>query len=381
MSAPAPRDPSLPRPAPAGSPAEAARRLKEAARALGFDPVGIAPAQLPARELARLEAWLAEGRQAGMDWLAKDSAARADARALLAGAQAVLMVGLAYSAPAAELAPRDEEGRPLGWTSTYAQGPIDYHRVFAARLTALEEFCRALLPGSAARRTCDTAPLLERAFAHQAGLGFWGKNTMLINARRGSAFFLGGLIVDRPLPPDAPDPLASCGSCTRCLDACPTAAFPAPYVLDAGRCIAYLTIEHRGPVPAELRAEVGQHVFGCDVCQAVCPFNRRFGAPADEELAAAAERTHPPLLELAARAQTSFKKLARGTAFYRAGKKSFLRNLATAAGNADDARLLPLAEELAGHPDPAVAEHGRWAAERLAGPQGAPRCEGSDRVL
>ncbi|HBP21834.1 MAG TPA: tRNA epoxyqueuosine(34) reductase QueG [Planctomycetes bacterium] len=366
MSAPSPRDPSLPAPAPAGSPAEAARRLKAAARELGFDPVGIAPARLPAQELERLEAWLAAEHQAGMDWLAEDSAARADAGSLLAGAEAVLMVGLAYPAPAAELSARDEAGRPLGWTSTYAQGPIDYHRVFAARLTALEDFCRALLPGCATRRTCDTAPLLERAFAHQAGLGFWGKNTMLIHARRGSAFFLGGLIVDRPLPPDGPQPLASCGSCTRCLDACPTDAFPAPYVLDAGRCIAYLTIEHRGPVPAELRAEVSQHVFGCDICQAVCPFNQRFAPPADAELAAAPERTHPPLLELAARAQTSFKKLARGTAFYRAGKKSFLRNLATAAGNAGDASLLPLAEELARHEDPAVAEHGAWAAARLS---------------
>ncbi|MGE0709290.1 MAG: tRNA epoxyqueuosine(34) reductase QueG [Planctomycetota bacterium] len=357
----APSEPRLESPPPAESPLEAARRLKEAARALGFDPVGLAPPRLPPEELARLEGWLAAGHQGRMDWLAHDPAARGDAGRLLEGAGAVLMVALPYAAPSAAL-PAD--GR-RGWVARYAQPELDYHRVFAARLEGLKEFCAALLPGVATRRFCDTAPLLERAFAYQAGLGFFGKNTLLINARRGSATLLGGLIVAAPLPADGPAPLASCGACTRCLEACPTQAFPAPHVLDARRCVSYLTIEHRGPVPEELRAGVSRHVFGCDLCQAVCPFNERFAAAPDPELSPDPAREHPDLLELAAQATASFKGLARGTAFYRAGKTSFLRNLATAMGNAGDPACAPALRELAAHPDPAVSEHARWALRRV----------------
>lgn len=357
-----PREPALAPPtAPVREWGEAAAALKVAARALGFDPVGIAPPRVSPREGERLQAWLAAGYQGNMDWLGGDP--RTDASQLLEGAGAVLMVGLPYEA---QTEPLPQGAR--GWVSAYAQAPLDYHRVFAARLEALRAFWLALVPGASARRLCDTSPLLERAFAHAAGLGFWGKNTNLIHARRGSTFFLGGLIVDRPLPPDGPEPLAECGTCTRCLEACPTDAFPGPYVLDATRCISYLTIEHRGPYPEALREGVGQHVFGCDICQAVCPWNQRFAAPPDPELAPEPERRHPDLFELYAAAQASFKGLARGTPWYRAGKRSFLRNLATAMGNSRAPELRPALEELAAHEDPAVAEHARWALGRLESP-------------
>ena len=357
-----PKDPVLTEPEPAADLSSATEALKAAAAQLGFAPVGVAAPELPAQELERFSAWLAANHYGRMDWIAREPEARADARQLLPNAGAVLMLGLPYEAQTDPL-PRDARG----WVAAYAQAPLDYHRVFAARLEALAGYWRALVPGAEARRLCDTSPFLERAFAHAAGLGFWGKNTNLIHARRGSTFFLGGLIVDRPLAPDGPDPLASCGSCTRCLEVCPTDAFPEPYVLDASRCISYLTIEHRGPYPEELREGVGQHVFGCDLCQAICPWNERFGAEPDAELAPDVARRHPPLLELYEEARQSFKRLARGTPWYRAGKTSFLRNLATAMGNASDPALDAPLTELAEHEDPAVAEHARWAQARRGG--------------
>lgn len=354
---------------PAESLAEAARSLKEAALGLGFSQVGIAPARLPAAEVARLEAWLAEGRQGMMGWLAKGAAGRCDAGTLLEGAESVVMVALPY--PAAEELPGEASGTAV--VSTYAQAPTDYHRVIAPRLGRLIQVWEQLVPGARARRFCDTAPLLERAFALRAGLGFVGKNTQLIDPRRGSFFFLGGLILDRRLPADAIDEVSSCGSCTRCLEACPTDAFPEPYVLDARRCISYLTIEHRGPYAEELRAQVGGHVFGCDVCQTVCPWNAKFAAASDAELEADPARRAPDLLALAEQAQASFKGLARGTPWARATKRGFLRNLATAMGNRGDARHEGVLEALSRHEDPGVADHARWARSRLRPPHRGDR--------
>ena len=343
---------------PAASPAEAARRLRAAARELGFDPVGLAPARLDAAEAARLLGWVEAGHHGVMDYMAREPARRTDAEALLEGARTVLMVALPHEPerrpdPAAAL----PAGR--GVVSTYARPAFDYHRVVAGRLERLVELVPRLLPGARARRFCDTAPLAERAFARRAGLGFVGKNTQLISRRRGSFLFLGGLVLDRELPHDAPDPIGGCGTCTRCLDACPTGAFAAPYVLDARRCISYLTIEQRGAWPEELRARAGAHVFGCDVCQAVCPWSRKFAAPADPELAPDPERTDPDLAALARRLLAGFKSFARGTPWERPGKRGVLRNLATALGNTGGDR--GALEELARHEDPGVADHARWA--------------------
>ncbi len=349
---------------PAASPAEAARRLKAAARELGFDPVGIAPATLDPRERERLLGWLAAGRHGVMSYLASAPEERCDARSALPGAEAVLMVALVYPPELERTTTAAEPGR--GVVSRYAQAPYDYHRVLSGRLTLLEQLVQRLLPGAQARRFCDTTPLLERAYARAAGLGFVGKNTQLIHPRRGSYFFLGGLVIDRALPRDEPlDPTVSCGSCTLCLEACPTQAFAAPHDLDATRCISYLTIEERGPWPEPLREQTGAHVFGCDICQAVCPWNHKFAPPGDPELAPDPARVDPPLEELTRKVLSGFKSLARETPWYRPGKRAFLRNLATALGNAGTARHRPLLEELAAHENPTVAEHARWALERL----------------
>jgi epoxyqueuosine reductase len=346
---------------PAKSPADAARRLKDAARSLGFNPVGVADAELPAVDAERLQAWIDAGRNGDMAYLNRADRDRANPETLLEGAKSVLMVGLAYPPN------RSTEPAAPGTAriSTYAQANLDYHRVLGARLALLVDYACELLPGAKARRFCDTAPLLERAFAVRAGLGFVGKNTNLIHRTLGSYFFLGGLALDRRLPADGPDPIGACGTCTRCLEACPTDAFPAPYVLDARRCISYLTIEHRGAYAEELRADVGNHAFGCDVCQAVCPWSVKFSPAGDPELASDPNRTDPPLLELYARARDGFKSLARGTPWERTGKRGFLRNLATAMGNHGDASHRDAVDELAAHEDPAVAEHGAWAQAKL----------------
>lgn len=380
----------LPPAGPAASPAEAARALARAARRLGFSAFGIAPARLPDEARARLREWLEAGRQGAMSYMAQAPDDRADAASVLPGARAVLVVTLPY-APPRDLPPgRVDEA----WVATYAQAPLDYHKVIAPRLEALRLHALALLPGAQARRFCDTTPLLERGFAVAAGLGFVGKNTLVIDPLRGSSFVIGGVALDRDLPavdaagepiPDggpAPPLQAGCGTCTRCLDVCPTQAFPAPHVLDAGRCISYLTIEQRGAVDPALRELTGNHVFGCDLCQTVCPWNEKFALPPDRELAPDPARAQPPLLALARRALEGFKGIARATPFDRAGKRGFLRNVATALGNARDPRARPLLETLGRHDDPAVAEHARWALERLpAALPGPTRVERESRDL
>lgn len=368
------KDPELPPPAsPAATPADAARELARAARWLGFSAFGVAPARLPDAERDRLRVWLAAGRHAGMDYMAHAADDRADAASILPGARSVLVVTLPY-APPRDVPPGHVDE---AWVATYAQGPLDYHKIIAPRLEALRLHALALLPGAQARRFCDTTPVLDRAFAVAAGLGFVGKNTLVIDPQRGSTFVIGGVAIDRdlpavdahgePLPDGGPAPPApgGCGTCTRCLDVCPTQAFPAPHVLDARRCISYLTIEHRGAYDPALRAQVGNHVFGCDLCQTVCPWNEKFALPPDRELAPDRERAQPPLLALAWRALEGFKGIARATPFDRAGKRGFLRNVATALGNARDPQARPLLETLARHEDEAVAEHARWALERL----------------
>lgn len=361
--------PCLPAPAPARDPSQAARRLEAAALELGFVAAGIAPAVLPAPEPERLLAWLAAGHHGDMDWLAERAAERADARALLPGARSVLMVALPHE-PERRARPDPTPPTGRGYVASYAAARLDYHRVVAARLEALERFVADLLPGERARRFCDTTPLLERAFARAAGLGFVGKNGCLIDPRRGSFLFLGGLALTAALPPDGPQPDATggCGTCTRCLEACPTAAFPAPWVLDARRCLSYLTIEKKGSWPEELRAAAGTHVFGCDLCQTVCPWNK-FSPPADPELAPDPARREPELLPLLRRARDAFKGLARGTPWERAGKRGLLRNAITALGNAGrrEPEVVAELEALAGHEDEGVRAHARWALARLAG--------------
>src|SRR3954469_23103586 len=242
------------------------RRLKAEATRLGFDQVGIAPAVAPPGYPRFLD-WLAAGHAAGMGYLERRAGARAHPDHVLEGARSVVVVSFVYgrSEPA-------EPGPTQGRVARYARG-ADYHEVLWRRLEALLAWLRAERPDVAGRAVADTAPLLERDFARLAGLGWIGKNTMLIDRRLGSFTVLGALLVDVELRYDEPMERGPCGTCTRCLDACPTDAFAAPYQLDARRCLSYWTIEHRGPIPDEFAGQLGDWAFGCDVCQDVCPWN------------------------------------------------------------------------------------------------------------
>jgi epoxyqueuosine reductase len=229
------------------------------------------------------------------------------------------------------------------------------------------------VPGCRGRGVVDTAPLLERDFARRAGLGWFGKNTMLLNKRLGSYFFLGALLVDIELRPDAPQETTHCGTCTACLDACPTQAFPEPGLLDARRCISYLTIELRGPIPVEFRAPLGDWVFGCDICQEVCPWNRK--APSATEPAFQPRTDLEPLdlMEALGLSEEAFRRRFRGTALMRAKRRGLLRNAALALGNQGDLAALPALRHALNDPEPLIREAAQWAIERILSSARRPR--------
>ena len=242
--------------------------IKQQAHALGFELAGIAPATA-ADGFDRLREWLAEGFAGDMDYMHRHAEARRHPSSILPEVRSVVMVGMNYQA-----ADRGQNAVGTGKVARYARGD-DYHDVLRRRLSQLLEWVREQVPSCRGRGVVDTAPLLERDFARRAGLGWFGKNTMLLNKRLGSYFFLGALLLDLELQPDLVHQGSHCGSCTACLDACPTQAFPQPGQLDARRCLSYLTIELKGPIPEPLREPLGDWVFGCDVCQEVCPWNRK----------------------------------------------------------------------------------------------------------
>ncbi len=248
-------------------------RIKDHAHALGFELVGVAPA-VEADGFAHLQDWLAQGFAGEMDYMARHAAARRHPESMLPTVRSVVMVGINYKHHWTSPRNRCTHHRSLGRLSTYAGG-LDYHDVLRDKLKALLEWIQQQAPGTRGRAVVDTAPLLERDFARRAGLGWFGKNTMLIDKKLGSYFFLGALLLDLALQADEPFGTAHCGTCTRCLDACPTDAFVGPYRLDARLCISYLTIEMRGAIADELRPLMGDWIFGCDVCQEVCPWNRK----------------------------------------------------------------------------------------------------------
>jgi epoxyqueuosine reductase len=329
------------------------------ARELGFDLVGVASAE-PPRELAAFAPWVAAGHAGEMAYLSGQVEKRSDARAAFPWARSLVCVGLQYDTPG----PYSTEAPPgRGWISRYAWGD-DYHDVLKALLERLAERLTERVGPFRARAYADTGPIVERAYAAAAGLGAWGKNTCLLHPEHGSWFFLGELVTDLELQPDAP--LRDlCGSCTACLEACPTGALPAPYQLDATRCISYLTIEQRGAIPEELRAPLGRHAFGCDICQDVCPWNRRRrhrGGPAFEARPGLAA---PDLAELAALDAAAFSARFRQSPVKRAKRRGLLRNVAVALGNSGGAEARPALERLAADDDALVREHARWALRRL----------------
>ena len=350
------------------TPAELTRAVVAAARELGFHAVGIAPVE-PARRFRAFEDWVERGMHGDMAYLADPAQrlARADLGTLLAGARSVVVVALAYEAgvvPAARL---------RGQVARYARAR-DYHTIIKARLRDLADRLSGMVGRPVASRPCvDTAPVLERELAERAGLGFVGKNTLLIAPGLGSYLLLGEILLDVELAPTAAEAAARsrCGTCTACLDACPTGAFVGPHVLDARRCISYLTIEHRGPIPRELRPALGTRIFGCDVCQEVCPFNAAAPArtapdPALALTSRAAERSAPDLLRTLGLGAAQMRQLVRGTPLRRAGRDGLLRNVCVALGNAGDPAAIPaLARALAADRSPLVRGHAAWALGRL----------------
>jgi epoxyqueuosine reductase len=338
--------------------------IKAAARALGFDLCGIAPADdFP--ELSFLREWLDRGYAGEMAWMARTADRRADVRHVVPGARSVIVTATLYNTdrPYSDRLPRD-----VARVSRYGWGD-DYHDVIGRRLRALLEWIRASLDpreaeGFDARVYVDTGPVQERVYAQYAGLGWIGKNTCLINPELGSWLFLGEIICTLPLDPD-PQGLEQCGSCTRCLDACPTGALVEPGVLDSTRCLSYLTIELRGPIPAEQRPQLGLHVYGCDICQEVCPYNRPAPHSDDPVWQPRPGLDLPRLVDLWRRSDGQWRRLLKGSAMRRARLAGLRRNLAVAIGNSGEPEAVAALDEQAGDrpsaDDPIVRDHVAWA--------------------
>ncbi len=338
-------------------------RLKRQARELGFDLVGVAPAG-PADGFDRLRAWLAAGYAGTMDYLHKHAEARRHPASILPEVRSVVMAGLSYNSGPADEAERPVPAATAGRVARYARG-ADYHEVLWRRLERLLGWLQAERPGCHGRAVADSAPLLERDFARRAGLGWIGKNTLLLNRDVGSFVVLGALLVDLELRPDDPYESDHCGSCTACLDACPTGAFPAPGVLDARRCVSYLTIEHKGPVPPALRAGVGDWVFGCDVCQEVCPWNRGAAPGSEPKLQSRPWLAALDAAELLGLTEEEFRRRFAGTALLRARRRGLLRNAALVLGNRGDRSALPALRRAMDDPEPWVRDAAAWAVAEI----------------
>jgi epoxyqueuosine reductase len=338
-----------------------AQEVRALASECGFELAGVVRAE-PTDDVGRYREWAADGNAGEMRYLTDYRAdVRQDPRNLLPSARSIICVGKLYQTPGPHTAEFDEEDR--AWISRYAWGD-DYHDVLRRGLERLAVRI-AERAGSFESKICvDTAPLLERSYARLAGLGWIGKNTCLINQQSGSWFFLGELLLSLEIPPDAPPP-DRCGNCRRCIDACPTAAIVphgAEYTIDSRLCISYFTIEQRGAIPEDMRAGIGTHVFGCDICQDVCPWNRR--APMTSDPAFAPRHFAPPLADMAALSELEFRSMFRGTPVTRARYSGFLRNVVIAMGNCGLPQFRGVLERLAESEDLIVAEHARWALER-----------------
>jgi epoxyqueuosine reductase len=340
----------------------AAAEIRAKARALGFDAVGFARAELGPEAGARLQEFLAAGHHGEMGWLAARADERADPRALWPEVRSVIALGMSYVPAGDAMATLGRGDR--GNISVYARHR-DYHDLVKGRLKHLAQFIVSRAgTGAEVKVFVDTAPVMEKPLAQSAGLGWQGKHTNLVSRAHGSWLFLGEVFTTLDLPPDAPH-ADRCGSCTRCIIACPTAAIPAPYRLEARRCISYLTIEHGGPIPEEFRAAVGNRIYGCDDCLAVCPWNRFAQTGREAKLAARADLEAPSLAALSRLDDAGFRALFAGSPIKRIGRNRFLRNVAIAIGNSAEPELLPEVLRLRGESDPVLAEAASWAVRRL----------------
>jgi epoxyqueuosine reductase len=344
--------------------------IKRLASEAGFDLAGIAGvADTPEHRF--FPEWIADGRAGEMKYLEARNESGELKRASLANiapwARSVVVCALNYNTD--EPYSTHAGSTRQGWISRYAWSQRDYHEVVLEKLRALEtrllEICeQQKVPTPRTWCYVDTGPVIERIFAQYAGIGWIGKNTCILNEQLGSWLFLGIMLTSLELTPDLPPP-DRCGSCTRCLDACPTEAFPSPYQLDASRCISYLTIEKRGAIPEALRPGIGRQVFGCDICQDVCPWNREAPMTKTSELQPRARLVNPDLEWLASLSLEEFREVFRGSAVKRARFNGLRRNVAIALGNSDEERFLLVLQELSHDDDPVVTEHARWALQRL----------------
>jgi epoxyqueuosine reductase len=360
--------------------------MKRAALEAGFNLAGIAPTHdFP--ELDYFPQWIAEGRAGEMRYLESRDAAgelkRTSLSRVAPWAKSVLVCAMNYNTavPRSPL-PVSRTGEQMqvqdagngkretgngssGWISRYAWAQRDYHDVLMEALRHVEARLHEAVPDVQTWCYVDTGPLIERVFARYAGIGWVGKNTCIINQQLGSWIFLGVILTSLELTPDLPAP-DRCGSCTRCLDACPTNAFPAPHQLDASRCISYLTIEKRGAIPEDLRTGIGTNVFGCDICQDVCPWNRKAPVTTASEFQPRPGLVNPDLTWLATISEEDFRSTFRGSPIKRTKRSGLRRNAVLAMGNSGNRQFLPLLRQLAEDPDEIVAEHARWALQVLS---------------
>jgi epoxyqueuosine reductase len=337
--------------------------LRAEAKRLGFAAVGIAPARLAPETSARLAAWLEDGCQGDMLWMARPERLAPDA--MWPAARTAILLGFPYT-PSVD--PFRNRAMPVAGTiSVYALGD-DYHEVMKPRLKALARWLLAAAGEGDVKVFVDTAPIMEKPLAEAAGLGWQGKHTNLISRRHGNWLLLGAILttLDLAAGGDADAAAGACGTCMRCIAACPTGAITGPYRLDARRCISYLTIEHKGPVDEALRPHLGNRIYGCDDCLAVCPWNRFAHVPADPALAPREGLVAPALAELLALDEAAFRALFRKSPVKRIGRNRFVRNCLYAAGNSGDPDLLPAVLALRDDPDPVVAEAAAWSAAALS---------------
>ena len=345
--------------------AELSKAIKAEASRIGFDLVGIAPAVTPTG-LHDFQQWLQRGYAGEMHYLSRREAAYAHPENVMASVRSVIMLAVNYRTEEPPLA-----GSGEGLVSRYAWGEDDYHHLLQARLNQLADFIHARRPGCRTRGVVDTAPLLERDFARLAGLGWFGKNTMLINKHAGSWLFLAALLTDLDLENDAPHETSHCGTCTRCLDACPTDAFAEPYVLDARKCISYLNIELREPVPGELREGMGQWLFGCDICQDVCPWNHKAPLTSEPAFQPAADLAPANAIELLGLSEEAYRERFRHSPLARPKRAGLLRNAAIVLGNSGDALAVPALINVLTDAEPLIRGAAAWALGRLGGNQAA----------
>jgi epoxyqueuosine reductase len=325
--------------------------------------IGFAQAEPPARA-DFFRAWLADGKAGTMTYLHRSADRRVNPRLIMPDAQTVICVAVPYFSGWLPDAVRNDPAR--GIISCYAAGP-DYHDRLFSRISELAQFVETLVPGTQTKCYADTGPILERDFAERAGLGFIGKNTLLIAPHAGSLLFLGEILTTLSLPPTHLQTMPSCGSCTRCLEVCPTHALPVPYVLDSNLCISYLTIEYKGIIPRELRNKIGNHLFGCDDCQTCCPWTQRFSALTHvSEWKNNTQRQAPLLNDLAYMTEHDLHKRFTGTPVLRAGYIGFLRNVAIALGNWKSESALVGLSYLLNHSSSLVRVHAVWAVGQIS---------------